>query len=461
MRVGEGVVDIGLFNFKEPAWIAKRLNRVLLTDSIPIYPDSDRQPKKHAVNVTNVRNGVLFFDVRHLNPVNKAIRGFTCHTIYVTFDSRSGGKLNDFSLPSVFLPELYACNCLMNISEAAAERHKQKMPTETQEARIATLNLYTEALMRETTEAVRSYMTHMTGKAYAATGGAAVVSKYDYLRALQVLNTTGITPGIPIQNSGTASKLEASARIIRYMGSYEEPNPNDPQSYDNITASPGWVKYLPTKKNMARYEQHYLVTLDAAESAAGSPIIWFVFSLHKGDDETKSVMMLHGWSQSFLGIAMRSVLPEKQQRVGRTAAFALSYLCSEIATHLLGGDRIAAVYMEALEGTEVVLKGMREYWESQKKSKYCGPVLVKPSEKIREDGMYYDIKLRADKLIVDRWVTDYWTRFIEEEEEEHDQSKRPRTERCISCGISGAVFAPNGNPELGVYCGEHCYHHNE
>jgi hypothetical protein len=265
-----------------------------------------------------------------------------------------------------------------------------------------------------------------------------------YIEKLAVYSRQKLSP----EKEASNLKLFAIQNIIRYAAGMEN-------------GKPYWSKYLPQRNgNLITYDKHYLASLDAAD---GSPVIWFVFSLCNSP-ELGAAMMLHAWMQSLLGLAMRD-----GAGTGEVAAFALSFLCAEIAPRLLDPVVVAplkCVYMQSLEGTDRVVASMKNYWKNSNPDfKNVGPFMVAARDSGKDsDGPFIyinpkDNKTWVDKLIVDKWVADYWKQFTTESREA--ESKKPRIGAfiCSSCFINHPAFAPNGNPELGFFCGEHCYYH--
>ena len=266
---------------------------------------------------------------------------------------------------------------------------------------------------------------------------------------------------------GSTNKLQNIAHLLNYMGDV---------SFNKIDQK----LHIPLRKGVLN--RHFYASFVLNDN---TPIMWFCFTIRTVG--SKSAMLLHGWSYSLLGPALQNQDGAYRGRVySRIGATALSLLLN-VAAVLNNKKHLFMVYMEALPGTENVIKSMRKVTkdkmsalsEEEKDALPYGrdsPYLRFTNQSSKgEDVMYIDKMTEKqkkdcqrseypDKLFVDENLLNFWKHSVlppppppepvappplmpvPPQFQRGDESERPWKQRAVAC------------PECGLvdYCGLSC-----
>jgi hypothetical protein len=440
-------------------------------------------------------DGRLFYDVQAYNLTRKELGGFYVYPI-----------VND-ELPTVFQAETYNNEVLYNTIENAkiSQDHNEALTNaikhkyETKEESIITTQ-------------VRVF-SNFTKKNKSAI-------HYDML--LDGIFTGALIYDFSIDEQGreflaNKNKKRLLEVVHKYYSRLLRMNQTSPLMLNNLAHI---IWYMQGKTYFEKEKIAFAKSLDVMGGTLNRycasltlyndplPIFWMIFSIRKtATPIMRASLVLHGWCQSLLGMAMMDASENKAYH-GETfkglGPFVLSFLINIASS--IANMPIYAMYMESLPGTDKTIQNMKIIANNDRNIikdddlKDMPPYLTytdyesqfkKEMRKNRTNPLSdYDVdilyagtgkagRFLPDKLIMERTVVDLWRRWIVDDksipkapsmqyfptakaddgEELQSSLKRLKSAKvCITCKITNPQYAPGGNRKLGLYCGGHeCY----
>lgn len=496
------IIDLSIFNItkippvlteeekeeaKKAEIIAAEKRNKLRSKKLVVDPNADQSyflPLLHPT--TTYPDGRLYYDVHGHYLTRKELGGFYVYPI-----------VNE-ELPTAFKAETYNNEVLFNTVEHAkvALEHRAFLAD-------AIRHGYKEDTAEKIEEAVRTYIkfdlknkstihTDMLMDGF-FTGAMIYDHSIDeqerhYLANMEKEKLTDLAykyyRRLLEMNQRTPDKLNNLAHIIWYMQGktfFEKEK----------------VAFKSSMKRMGGSLKRYCASLTLYDDPV--PVFWIIFSIRITETPIRRAsVLLHGWCQSLLGLAMMEV---DEQYAGAQfnglGPFVLSYLINIAAS--IAGMPIYALYMESLPGTDKTIESMKTVIRAEmngdatqdnppylKYTDYQTRFAKKPKGKVNPisdynvDVLYAGVggsgKFLRDKLIMEPYVVNYWRRWIDttisipkapqmvilptaRAEEGEPKEKRAKVGTCIICKMTNPKFAPGGNKKLGLYCGgTDCYY---
>ncbi|MBX9637239.1 MAG: hypothetical protein K2Q45_06780 [Nitrosomonas sp.] len=388
---------------------------------------SDQWPENGFMNRTDVFNdGSLYFDVKAHNLTLPELGGF------IVFPCEKD------KLPNAFLPEKYNYEALVEAVNQGKEfeRKKQELFSIIRQKQFSqrdenllldqTRHAETErqsALERVVLKRAALFCTSLNYYAAPTWKGMPKPNR-------EQLNT--------IINNYYTFLIEKNGKIFNGAS----PNLQQPSLLDNICNIISYIsdvgvfsdtekKFKSSMKHMGGTLKHYFASLVLDNMMT---IYWMSFSIRITNTPFKRAsLVLHGWCQSlFAQSVMFENVPKREFR--GLGPFILSYLINIAAS--IAKVPIRAVYLEAMTGTEIVLKSMKEKIVGLNGPPYitfCNNEPFKSkNDPYYESDVLYSGK-QKDKLLVEKELVTFWKRWIKP-----PPSSVPMNE-CSTCKMGGLL----------------------